>query len=771
MPVGVENSAVPVVTDRGPDIQNNTEPSKSGKALVGIIYPPLEIRNIVDKTASFTARNGPEFEARIRQHEANNPRFNFLTPTDPYHAYYLHKVKEFAEGKIVETAPQKPVGPILPQKVQDAIKAAEFVPKEVPAEFEFSADPATINAFDLDLIKLTAVFVARNGRQFLSQLMSRESRNYQFDFLKPQHSNFGYFTKLVEQYTKILIPPKDILERLRKELDDPRSILDTVKYRVEWEKHQRRIRERQEAEVEKERMAYAQIDWHDFVVVQTVDFQPHETVNLPPPCTPKDVGARLLAQQRIEATKTAAQTMEMEVESDDETEGEERAERKGKDAPAVKNPEAEKTSQKANQAAAPQQQQTPRPPQLLATQPAPLLPDPENIVIRSDYNPRTKQLEKVKQTEQKWVISPLTGEKILADKLAEHMRYNTVDSQYFVQKERELQDRQEEEPVYAAGVDISQNIVSFAERRSDIFGVGSRGAEQAMIGKKLGEEDRPKNDPRSMWDGHMSSVDATAKAAQSHVTIEEQIAQIHRTQGLLPSQDKERIGPKGTDSSKDSKNMANQAPPPPPIRPTLTATVVPVVQVAPTPVLLVQQPALGVVGGFMSSRPPFPPYGAGMPPRMPFGQGPPGQPPFFHGGGPPMMSGMPPMAQMQPPIPEDEPSAKRQKTSEDQLIDEIEWLNRFGNQVSVSISVVCPAVPDKPEWRLTGQTLTYPMNLRDPISALKTKLQESTNLPSGKQKLVFDGLFVKDSQSLAYYNMQNGSIVQLQLKERGGRKK
>ena len=27
---------------------------------------------------------------------------------------------------------------------------------------------------------------------------------------------------------------------------------------------------------EKERIAYAQVDWHDFVVVETVDYQPNE---------------------------------------------------------------------------------------------------------------------------------------------------------------------------------------------------------------------------------------------------------------------------------------------------------------------------------------------------------------------------------------------------------------------------------------------------------------------------------------------------------------
>ncbi|KAL6351218.1 hypothetical protein AAG906_031804 [Vitis piasezkii] len=32
---------------------------------IGIIHPPPDIRNIVDKTAWFVAKNGPEFEKRI----------------------------------------------------------------------------------------------------------------------------------------------------------------------------------------------------------------------------------------------------------------------------------------------------------------------------------------------------------------------------------------------------------------------------------------------------------------------------------------------------------------------------------------------------------------------------------------------------------------------------------------------------------------------------------------------------------------------------------
>ena len=65
-----------------------------------------------------------------------------------------------------------------------------------------------------DIVKLTAQFVARNGAQFLDKLMVREQRNYQFDFLRKQHPLFNYFTKLVEQYSKILMPAHTRIHQL-----------------------------------------------------------------------------------------------------------------------------------------------------------------------------------------------------------------------------------------------------------------------------------------------------------------------------------------------------------------------------------------------------------------------------------------------------------------------------------------------------------------------------------------------------------------------------
>jgi splicing factor 3A subunit 1 len=112
----------------------------------------------------------------------------------------------------------------------------------------------------------------------------------------------------------VLIPPKELLFKLREEGRIPQQVLDQVRYRAEWLKHQEAQRMREAEEQEKERVAYAQIDWHDFVVVETVDYQPFEHGHFPPPTTPEEVGARVLMQERIEDGQEVA----MQLDSDDE---------------------------------------------------------------------------------------------------------------------------------------------------------------------------------------------------------------------------------------------------------------------------------------------------------------------------------------------------------------------------------------------------------------------------------------------------------------------
>merc|ERR1719162_1026030 len=97
-------------------------------------------------------------------------------------------------------------------------------------------------------------------------------RDPQFDFLKPTHALFGYFTSLVDAYTKCLMPNKDEVEKLKKCGASGADILDRAMTRYYWdeqEEAQRRSRE-EEDKMEKEQMQM--IDWHEFVVVETIEF-------------------------------------------------------------------------------------------------------------------------------------------------------------------------------------------------------------------------------------------------------------------------------------------------------------------------------------------------------------------------------------------------------------------------------------------------------------------------------------------------------------------
>lgn len=772
--------AVPQPPSNESNEENGNNNAPSSQPIVGIIYPPPEVRNIVDKTASFVARNGPEFESRIRQNELGNPKFNFLNFGDPYHAYYQHKVKEFKEGKGLEPNTNsilnqgKGINLAAHQKQQEILKQVEqqFVPKDPPANFEFIADPPSISALDLDILKLTAQFAARNGRQFLTNLMTREQRNFQFDFLRPQHSLFQYFIKLLEQYTKVLIPPNGLLPRLKDEASNMDKILEQVKYRAEWLKYQEAQRRKEEEELERERVAYAQIDWHDFVVVETVDYQQFEVGNFPAPTTPDEVGARVLMQERIEE----GEDVEMQIDSDGDDDIQSRNEGekdRAKDNNQVQ--DMEEDSSEEDDVSPPgdshkSKDSKPRD----SIQPPPLPPTPGNVVVKKGYDPKqhaTKTTRPVAPDE--YLISPITGEKIPANKVQEHMRIGLLDPRWVEQRDKHL-DKLAQETVFAPGTAIEASLKQLAERRTDIFGVGD---EETAIGKKIGEEDKKKDD-KVTWDGHTSSVEAATRAARANITLEEQIHQIHKVKGLLPDEEKEKIGPKPANRAAEAFNMAAAAAKP---QATLKAPPKPP---APKPVPVPTQPpppptmGMPTMGQAMGQAMGIPQTMMPQAPMMMMAPMPTIRPPPLMT--PAMSPFMPTPPPMQPPMAsaiglkhtaepmEEEPQTKKLRT-EDSLIPEQQFLAR--NKGPVQLNIAVPLMAEKAEWKLNGQTLNITLQLSDTVATMKALIHEQTGMPPGKQKLQYEGMFFKDSNTLAYYNLASGNVINLLPKERGGRKK
>jgi splicing factor 3A subunit 1 len=73
---------------------------------------------------------------------------------------------------------------------------------------------------------------------------------------------------------------------------------------------------------------------------------------------------------------------------------------------------------------------------------------------------------------------------------------------------------------------------------------------------------------------------------------------------------------------------------------------------------------------------------------------------------------------------------------------------------------------------MEGQTRTVEVSsLQETVGALKQQLAELVSVPPSKQKLSSRAGFLKDQQTLAYYNVLPGETLVLSLKERGGKKK
>lgn len=218
---------------------------------------------------------------------------------DPFHQYY-----RYMKERVAEDAEAVRLGTLAPQpQTQTMDEVIDQVGGYEPKPAEFKVDLPGVTAHDLDVLRLTALFHARRGRSFLSSLSIREGRNYQFDFLRPTHSLYGYYNRMVESYQKIMQPPAGVIEGLVKETSDPNlkwNLLEDAKKRTEWERGRRKREDIENKEKEAEAVAYNAIDWQDFVTVETIEFtQSDMDLELPPPTSVERLKSMSMAEKRM----------------------------------------------------------------------------------------------------------------------------------------------------------------------------------------------------------------------------------------------------------------------------------------------------------------------------------------------------------------------------------------------------------------------------------------------------------------------------------------
>ncbi|KAK5048014.1 hypothetical protein LTR84_006204 [Exophiala bonariae] len=514
-------------------------PEAATKVPEGVVLPPKDIRAIIEKTAGYVARNGPVFEDRIRDKEQANSKFSFLSPQDAYAPFYQWRLSEVRSGRGTAISagragdatpiPEKPKGP------------------EPPPEFQFSARMPNISALDLEVVKLTALHVARKGKSWMTALSQREARNFQFDFLRPQHSLYNFFQRLVDQYTLLLQTGQEgqkaeqaRIQALQANIQDHFRVLTLAKKRSEYVKWLETQKQEKEEADEAEKLAYAQVDWHDFVVVETVLFtDADEQADLPPPTTLNDLQSASLEQKAMMSLSRPDMRIEEAMPTDDMN--------------GYAYQDYNSYAQQQNHAAAPlpvpmfspspslpQLPISPVPPNYApspvpvaahnippsTSSPAPVsLPGQPPMRIKSDYIPRAQQRTARTAT----ALCPNCGQQIPVAELDAHLRIELLDPRW---KEQQAKAASRFSTTNLGGTDVAANLKRL-RAKTDGSGSGSSGDALAEAAARvLGEQEEEERRKRMRMEGapdvggNYPGV-GTQPYQQPGPNVQEQIRQIH----------------------------------------------------------------------------------------------------------------------------------------------------------------------------------------------------------------------------------------------------
>lgn len=277
-----------------------------------MIVPPNNIKTVIDKTATFVKKNGKNFEQKI--YREKEKQFGFISPSHPYFYYYQYKL----HGLFLDIQEKDELIPHVIKEIkkrEDAnkytnnehiLKICDFIKEDEKEERKniiYSVDDMKkidklennnnlkiqiqediyslispfITSLDIDLIKTTALFVARNGKSFLNGLIEREKNNSQYDFLRANNLYFNYFSKLIDIYLKCLLPSDDILDKIKKYANNKSNILN---YSYILYSHNKKKKEEEERKLEEKNKSDTYYDWTHFSIVETINFE-DDLKNLP----------------------------------------------------------------------------------------------------------------------------------------------------------------------------------------------------------------------------------------------------------------------------------------------------------------------------------------------------------------------------------------------------------------------------------------------------------------------------------------------------------
>jgi len=120
-----------------PELASTPPPQPPAALLPGpIVIPPTDLQTIIDKMASYVARNGRSFEEVVRSKDKN--RFSFLGADDKHHNYYLHKLAIYTTGNYDPSVTAEPL--TFKLKKPDSGKESSLGPNNAISGLDYGSD-------------------------------------------------------------------------------------------------------------------------------------------------------------------------------------------------------------------------------------------------------------------------------------------------------------------------------------------------------------------------------------------------------------------------------------------------------------------------------------------------------------------------------------------------------------------------------------------------------------------------------------------------------
>ncbi|OWB58131.1 hypothetical protein B5S28_g4128 [[Candida] boidinii] len=298
-----------------------SEIGKEGEIIPSdIILPPDEVKQMIIKTAGYVNRNGKSFELRLKDKNSNdndngvNSKFSFLFESDPYFGYYNYILSQLKTGKSVSSVTSVENVGNSSVSTSTEINGNRGVGEGVneikkPVEFEHYMKLPSILQIDLEVIKLTAKFIAINGEDgkydenFMNLLIDNISNKLsdysgQFEFLKKTHSFYKIFKFYKNSYNKLINFKNGLIDLLNIEFEE-NQLLDELYSRAEYEKKIEIEYKNEKLKNEKEKLEFASINWDEFSIVETIEFTEIDDVaELPGPLNKSELEYRSLIQKQ-----------------------------------------------------------------------------------------------------------------------------------------------------------------------------------------------------------------------------------------------------------------------------------------------------------------------------------------------------------------------------------------------------------------------------------------------------------------------------------------